>query len=89
LTLAVASQKLIAVTYDEAKKWLTKIGGRSIEAKEQTKGTGSIIVVVESVKRGTIQRHWLFDDTLTGYQRELATKRAFVRACEELKSALA
>gem|GEM_PF-2614466 len=77
------------VNYDEAKKWLAKIGGRSIEAKEQTKGKGSIIVVVDSVKRGTVQRHWLFDDTLTGYQRELAIHRAFVRACEELKNALA
>lgn len=77
------------MTYDQAKRGLAKIGGKMIEAKEQAKGKRSIIVVVESVRRGTVQRHWLFDDTLTGYQREVEMRRAFVRACEELKIALA
>jgi hypothetical protein len=77
------------VTYDEAQRWLARIGGRSIEAKEQTRGKGSIIVVVESVRRGTVQRHWLFDDNLTGFERERAMRTAFTRACEELMAALA
>ena len=76
------------MTFEEAQRWLAKIGGKMIEAKEQAKGKGSIIVVVESASRGTVQRHWLFDDRLTGYERELEIRRAFVRACEELKRAL-
>ncbi|HTQ44930.1 MAG TPA: hypothetical protein VMI75_19355 [Polyangiaceae bacterium] len=76
------------MTYEEARDWLAKIGGQTIEAKEQTRGRGSIIVVVESVRCGTVQRHWLFDDTLVGPAREMEIRRAFVRACEELKAAL-
>jgi hypothetical protein len=79
----------VGVTYEEAKKWLAKIGGDMTEGKEQMRGTGSIMVRVKSAKGQIVQRHALFDDTLTGYQRELEIRRAFVRACKELKSALA
>lgn len=76
------------VTYAEAQKWLKKIGGKTLQAKEQQRGKGSVTVIVESAKRGTVQRHWLFDDTLEGYEREIEIRRAFVRACEELQRAL-
>jgi hypothetical protein len=77
------------VTYEEAKRWLQKIGGEMTEGKEQMRGTGSIMVSVESARGRVVQRHAPFDDTLTGYQRELEIRRAFIRACEELKAALA
>jgi hypothetical protein len=80
---------VIVVTYEEAKRWLKKIGGEMVEGKEQRKGTGSIMVSVKSARGRIVQRHALFDDTLTGYQREMEIRRAFVRACEELKIALA
>ncbi|HTQ42793.1 MAG TPA: hypothetical protein VMI75_08525 [Polyangiaceae bacterium] len=78
-----------AVTYEEAKRWLKKIGGEMIEGKEQMRGTGSIVVSVKSARGQIVQRRALFDDTLKGYERELEVRRAFVRACEELKIALA
>lgn len=77
-----------AVTYEEAKKWLAKIGGEMTEGKEQMRGSGSIVVSVKSARGRVVQRHALFDDTKTGYERELEIRRAFVRACEELKAAL-
>jgi len=76
------------VTYNEAKKWLEKLGGTWIEAKEQVPHKGSIIVEVQSVMRGRVARHALFDDRLQGFQREVAIREAFVRACEELRRAL-
>lgn len=77
------------MTYEEAQRWLSKIGGQSTQAKEQSRGQGSIIVSVESARLGKVQRHWFFDDTLTGYEREIEIRRAFTRACNELKAALA
>jgi hypothetical protein len=77
------------VTYDEARKWLAKIGGEMTEGKEQTRGTGSVVVRVRSARGRVVERHALFDDTKKGYEREVEIRRAFVRACEELKIALA
>jgi len=76
------------VTYDEAARWLKKIGGTTVVAKDGTRGKGSIVVIVESAKGRTVSRQWVFDDTLTGPQRERAVREAFTRACEELKVAL-
>jgi len=76
------------VTYEEARKWLAKIGGEMVEGKDQMRGTGSIVVSVKSARHGDVQRHALFDDRLSGYERELAMRRAFVHACEELRRAL-
>lgn len=76
------------MTYDEATRWLAGMGGRTIEAKEQIQGRGSIIVAIESRRRGRVQRHRLFDDRLRGPKRELAVHAAFLQACEELKKAL-
>jgi len=84
-----AARVCAAVTYEEAKRWLEKIGGEMIEGKEQMRGSGSIVVSVKSARGQIVQRHALFDDTLKGNERELEIRRAFVRACEELKIALA
>jgi hypothetical protein len=76
------------VTYDEATRWLKKIGGTTVAAKDGTRGKGSIVVIVESAKGRTVSRHWIFDDMLIGPERERAVREAFRRACEELKVAL-
>jgi hypothetical protein len=76
------------VTYDEAKRWLKKIRGTTIVAKEQKRGQGRVIVIVENSKGRTVSRHAVFDDTLTGPERERALREAFTRACNELKLAL-
>ena len=73
------------MTYNEAKKWLEKLGGTWIEAKEQVAHKGSVIVTVETAMRGSMSRHALFDDRLQGYEREIAIRKAFVQACENLK----
>jgi hypothetical protein len=75
------------VTYDQTKKWLDAIGGEQIVARETDK-FGSVIVRVKSSKSGDVSRHALFDETLTGYEREKAIREALVRACEELRLAL-
>lgn len=77
------------MTYDDAKKWLAKLGGEWLEAAEQVPGRGSVIVCVQSATRGVVQRHRLFDGKLTGVARDTAIRRAFIDACKELKAALA
>jgi hypothetical protein len=82
----------MTVTYEEARRWLAKIGGRWMEATEPTppRMRRSIIVSVRSARGYIVQRHALFDDSLTtAYEREVGFRRAFVRACEELMAALA
>jgi len=88
LTLPAAPRTQRVVTYDEATRWLEKIGGKTIVANEQKRGRGSVIVIVESAKGRTISRHVVFDDTLTGLERQRAVREAFTRACEALKLAL-
>jgi len=80
---------MLVVSYEEAKRWLKKIGGEMVEGKEQMRGTGSIMVSVKSARGRIVQRHALFDDTKKGYEREMEIRRAFVRACDELRIALA
>ena len=89
--VSIAATSDPGMTYDQAKRWLAKIGGETIEGKEQVppRRRGSVIVSVQSAKGHVVQRHWLFDDTLEGRERELAIRKAFVRACEELRVALA
>jgi hypothetical protein len=78
------------VTYEGAKRWLAEIGGTWEEVRESTPMRCWIIVSVRTALGATVQRHASFDDTLsTRFERKLAVRGAFVRACEELKSALA
>jgi hypothetical protein len=74
------------MTYEQAKRWLR--GGDWTEAKEQVPHTGSVMVRVTSRRVGIVQRHALFDDRLTGRQREIAIREAFARACDELKAVI-
>ena len=80
-----------AVTYDEARRWLNKIGGTWLEAKEPEppRMRPSVIVSVKSAKGELVERHALYDDAVEGWEREIEIRRAFVRACEQLKNALA
>ena len=77
------------MTYEDAKKWLSKLGGKWLEAAEQVPGRGSVIVSVQSATRGFVQRHRLFDSKLTGMARDTAIRKAFLDACKELRAALA
>jgi len=78
------------VTYEGARQWLAEIGGTWEEVKESTRMRCWIIVSVRTALGATERRHASFDDTLsTRFERELAVRGAFVRACEELKAALA
>lgn len=78
------------VTYGEAIRWLKKIGGTWIAAKEPAlpRIRPSVVVSVKSAKGAFVQRHALYDDTVEGWERELEVRRALVRACEDLKRAL-
>jgi hypothetical protein len=78
------------VTYEGARRWLAEIGGTWEEAKESTPPRCSIVVSARDARGGMVRRHASFDDTLTtGFERKLAVRGAFVRACEALKAALA
>lgn len=79
------------MTYEEAKKWLSKIGGQRVEIRNKYRRADAVRSSCPSSRRRghVVQRHWLFDDTLEGRERELAIRKAFVRACEELRAALA
>ncbi|HEX8795973.1 MAG TPA: hypothetical protein VF765_33720 [Polyangiaceae bacterium] len=43
---------------------------------------------MRSARGPLVERHCRFDDTTRGHEREIAIRRAFVRACIELKAAL-
>lgn len=79
------------MTYGEARRWLAKIGGTWEEAKEPAppRLRRSIIVSVRTAKGQIVQRHAPYDDTAESWVRETEIRRAFVRACEELRAALA
>jgi hypothetical protein len=70
------------MTHEQARKWPAKIGGQMIDGKEQVppRQRGSVIASLRSAKGHVVQRHWLFDDTMDGWERELAIGKAFVRA---------
>jgi hypothetical protein len=77
------------VTYEGATRWLAEVGGTWEESKEPTRMRCTIIVSVRSAGGTTVQRQSFFDDTLTTpFERRMAVRGAFVRACEELKAAL-
>lgn len=77
------------VTPEQAQRWLAKIGGTWAEAQDSTPEKARIIVTVERALGGTITRHAVFDDRLTGYMRELAIREALANACTELRAAIA
>lgn len=81
-TRAGASRNEWLVTYNGAKKWLEKIGGRTVEAKDR------IRVTVTSARGPIVEEEARFDGALEGYQREVAVRSAFVHACSALKDAL-
>lgn len=80
-----------AVTYGEATRWLEKIGGTWTAAKEPAppRIRPAVVVSVQSAKGAFVQRHALYDDGVEGWERAIEIRRAFVRACEDLKRALA
>lgn len=77
------------MTYEEATRWLRDIRGTTVVAEEQNRGKGRVTVIAENAKGRTVSRHIVFDDTLTGLERERAVREAFTRACDELMRALA
>lgn len=79
------------VTYDEAKRWLAKIGGQWKETREGAlpRPRGTVLVSVTSAKGPLVQRQAFFDDATQGFEREFEIRRAFIRACDELRRALA
>jgi len=82
---------VMIVTYEGARQWLAEIGGTWEVANEPTppRTRRAIVVSVRTADGQIVQRHALLDDMLTtGFERRLALRGAFVRACEELKRAL-
>ena len=71
------------MNYDEAVRWLAAIGGTHEITRE---GIREIVVVrVSSANRGDVVRRTALD---RGISQELAGRRAFVLACDELRRAL-
>ena len=71
------------MTFDEATRWLTAIGGSHEVVRE---GDREIVVVrVASASKGECMRRMTLDTTLSP---ELAQRRAFALACGELRRAL-
>lgn len=79
----------IVVTHHQATLWLAKIGGTWLESKGDIPGAAKIVVTVDRAMGGTVSRHAVFDDRLTGYLRDLAVREAFANACRALRSAIA
>lgn len=79
------------MTYAEARRWLAKIGGSWMEAREPSapRLRRAIIVSVRTAKGQVVQRHATYDDGTESWVRESEIRHAFARACEELKEALA
>lgn len=75
------------MTFDEAKNWLGKIGGRE-RIERETARYDSVIVELESARGGALSRRALFGIVRGGYYREMAYRAAFVEACEALRQAL-
>jgi hypothetical protein len=76
------------VTYEEATRWLKEIGGTAIVAKEQQRGLCRVTVIAEDASGRMVSRHTIFDDSLTGVERERVVRHALTQACEALKIAL-
>jgi hypothetical protein len=75
------------VTFEEATRWLGKIGG-SARIERGTTTYDSVIVELQGAKGGTLSRWARFGITRAGYYREMAYRTAFVEACEALRQAL-
>lgn len=78
------------VTFDEARRWLGEIGGVWDDARESQplRTRRSIVVSVMTGSGEMVARQALYDDTAEDWEREMEFRRAFVRACDELKRAL-
>jgi hypothetical protein len=75
-----------AMNYGQADKWLRAIGGTS-DVVRDADGNDFVVVSVDSATKGGVSRRMAVDAS-TGVERPGAIRRAFVRACEELKWAL-
>lgn len=76
------------MTYEQAKRWLAKIGGEQAVVREDDT-FDAVVVRVTSAKGPELSRRALFQAGLTDYRREMAYREALVRACDELMRALA
>lgn len=79
-----------AVTYEEAWRWLAKIGGTWSERREPEppRLRRTVVVSVRSAKGQMVERCATFGGVSEPWEHELEVRRAFVRACDELKRAL-
>jgi hypothetical protein len=73
------------MNHGNAGKWLHAIGGTS-DVVRDADGNDFVVVSVESATKGTVSRRAVVDGS--GDEREEAVRKAFVRACQELKLAL-
>ncbi len=74
------------MTFDGAKHWLAKIGGRA--TIERGTDHDAVVVRVTSAKGAELSRYALFPLRPGAYRREMAYRDAFVEACEALRRAL-
>ena len=71
------------MTYDQAVRWLTAIGGSHDVVRE---GNREVVVVrVTSASKGDVERRMALDTVLS---QEQAQRRALALACDELRRAL-
>jgi hypothetical protein len=75
------------VTFEQATRWLGKIGG-SARIERGTTTYDSVIVELQSANGGTLSRRAVFGIARGGYYREMAYRTAFVEASEALRQAL-
>jgi hypothetical protein len=74
------------MNHGQAGKWLRAIGGTS-DVGRDADGHDFVVVSVESATKGAVSRRAAVDGS-TSVKRDEALRKAFVRACEELKLAL-
>jgi hypothetical protein len=75
-------------TYDEARNWLTCVGGTWVLGRERIRSKGAVIVTVSIGGAGQVARYGLFDDTLLGAELDRAIGSAVAAACDQLRKAL-
>jgi hypothetical protein len=74
------------MNHGQAGKWLRAIGGGS-DVVRDADGRDYVVVSVDSATKGAVSRRMAVNGS-TNDEREEAVRKAFVRACEELKLAL-
>lgn len=74
------------MNHGQASKWFRAIGGTT-DVVRDADGRDFVVVSVESATRGNVSLRMAVDGS--SRDREEAVRQAFVRACEELKLALA